>query len=132
MKINSAAAPKDDNTNLNTGKSKPLHPPKKIERFLMLLIRKGSDGITQPEAFWDYRESCLHTSVSSLQKQHGITVARKPDKSTIVNYCQKAFNRYWLADDEQRKKAIILLNFFRSKRKADPLSFEPPSHPNAA
>lgn len=116
--MKNAATPKGDNISLDTVDCTPKHPPIKNERSLELALIKGPLGFTQPEAFAIYGESCLHSTISTLQNDHGILFNRRPDKSTIKHYRQKPFYRYWLADCHQSEKALTLLNHYRRKRGA--------------
>ncbi len=116
------ATPKGDNIQIGKTDVTSIQPPIKKELFIETLLRSGNRGITQPEAYLTYHESCLHTSVSTLQNLNGIAVLRRSDKSTIVHRRQRAFNRYWLADHNQAEKALRLLNHYRKQRNAPPLS----------
>ena len=107
--------PKGSNTN-TIDNTTPTKPPFKIELALYAILKNGSLGITQPEAFSSYRESCLHTTISSLRHEKGIGFLAKPDLKTVVYCYQKPFNRYWLASDKDRVKALRLLNSYRSSR----------------
>lgn len=109
------ATPKGSNTNA-INNTTPTKPPFKIELALYAILKNGSLGITQPEAFSSYRESCLHTTISSLRHEKGIVFLAKPDLETVVYCHQKPFNRYWLASDKDRVKALRLLNAYRSNR----------------
>jgi len=114
MKKNEAT-PKGSNTYISNNNT-PTKPPFKIELALYAILKKGSLGITQPEAFSSYRESCLHTTISSLRHEKGIGFLAKPDLKTVVYCHQKPFNRYWLASDKDRVKALRLLNAYRLNR----------------
>ena len=116
------ATPKSGYTEMSTSDNTAIKPPIKKELCLTLLIQRGQQGITQPEAYTAYHESCLHTSISTLQQQHGLQINRVPDKETIVHYRQKAFSRYWLADNNQIEKATNLLNHYRTKRGLAPIT----------
>lgn len=113
--IKDEATPKGSNTN-TTNNTTPTKPPFKIELALYAILKNGSLGITQPEAFSSYRESCLHTTISSLRHEKGIGFLAKPDLETVVYCYQKPFNRYWLASDKDRVKALRLLNAYRVNR----------------
>jgi len=122
------AAPKDSNTGINTrtsqSQSNQTKPPFKVELALYAILHKGAQGITQPEAFNAYRESCLHTTISSLKNERGIGFVSEPDFETVVHFYQKPFNRYWLAADEDRVMALKLLNAYRSNRGLPKVHFE--------
>lgn len=122
------AAPKDSYTGINTrtsqSQSNQTKPPFKVELALYAILHKGAQGITQPEAFNAYRESCLHTTVSSLKNEKGIGFISEPDFETVIFFNQKPFNRYWLATDEDRVMALKLLNAYRSNRGLSKVNFE--------
>lgn len=109
------------NSELDNSDNTAIKPPIKMELCITLLIQRGESGLTQPEAYSVYEESCLHTSISTLQNKHGLIIARSPDKSTAVHYRQKPFYRYWLADEYQSQKALVLLNHYRTKRGLTPI-----------
>ncbi len=107
--------------NSNTTENKR---PYKIELALFSILHNGPRGITQPEAFTSYRESCLHTTISSLKHEKGINFVSQPDFNTVAYFNQKPFSRYWLASDEDRVKAQRLLNAYRSNRGLPKVNFE--------
>ncbi|OES32077.1 hypothetical protein [Alteromonas macleodii] len=128
MNSQKKAAPKGSSNVINTrtvnSQSTEMRPPYKIELALNALLNKGPQGITQPEAFNAYRESCLHTTISSLKNERGIGFVAEPDFETVVHFYQKPFNRYWLATDEDRVMALKLLNAYRSNRGLPKVHFE--------
>lgn len=128
MNSQKKAAPKGSSNIINTrtvnSQSTEMRPPYKIELALNALLNKGPQGITQPEAFNAYRESCLHTTISSLKNERGIGFVSEPDFETVAHFYQKPFNRYWLAADEDRVMALKLLNAYRSNRGLPKVHFE--------
>ncbi|AEF03710.1 hypothetical protein [Alteromonas naphthalenivorans] len=98
--------------------------PYKVELALNSILHNGPRGITQPEAFSSYRESCLHTTISSLRHDKNIDFISLPDLETVAHFHQKPFNRYWLATDSDRVKALRLLNFYRSNRGLEKVKYE--------
>lgn len=110
------ATPKGSNTKTDTSNTIEKRPPYKIELALNSILLNGPRGITQPEAFTSYRESCLHTTISSLRHEKDIQFISLPDLDTVAHFHQKPFNRYWLAVDEDRKRALNLLNAYRANR----------------
>ena len=109
--------PYNSNTTENKG-------PYKIELALFSILHNGPRGITQPEAFTSYRESCLHTTISSLKHEKGINFVSQPDFNTVAYFNQKPFSRYWLASDKDRVKAQKLLNAYRSNRGLSKVNIE--------
>ena len=128
MNSQKKAAPKGSSNIINTrtvnSQSTEMRPPYKIELALNALLNKGPQGITQPEAFNAYRQSCLHTTISSLKNEKGIGFVSEPDFETVVHFNQKPFSRYWLATDEDRVMALKLLNAYRSNRGLPKVNFE--------
>ncbi len=131
------AAPKDSSITVptnrltNNANTKENKQPYKIELALFSILHNGPQGITQPEAFNAYRESCLHTTISSLKNEKGINFVTEPDFETVVHFYQKPFNRYWLATDEDRVMALKLLNAYRSNRGLPKVNFEAWHKPNS-
>lgn len=136
MNTQKNAAPKDSTENIqltNTDQSTKKHHPLKIELALNSILHAGPKGITQPEAQATYRESCLHTTISALRHSKGIEFISHSDQDTVVYYNQKPFSRYWLASDEDRKKALKLLNAYRANRGLPKANYGPwHSSPNEA
>lgn len=119
-----AATPKGSNTKTDKVNTTEKRPPYKIEMALFSILHNGPRGITQPEACTSYRESCLHTTISSLKHEKGIGFVSQPDFNTVAYFNQKPFSRYWLASDEDRVKAQRLLNAYRSNRGLPKVNFE--------
>tara|TARA_R110001583_G_scaffold126232_1_gene277818 strand:+ start:1141 stop:1536 length:396 start_codon:yes stop_codon:yes gene_type:complete len=111
---------------LVTDESKAKRPPFKLEETLLCFFKFGTAGVIQPQAHNEYRESCLHTTVSELQNKHGIHIFRKPDEP--YSKYRRPFTRYWFADNEQARKAVNLINYFRAKRGLTPL-LDLPAYP---
>jgi hypothetical protein len=118
------ATPKGSNTKTDTSNTTEKRPPYKIELALNAILHNGPRGLTQPEAFISYRESCLHTTISTLRHLKEIQFIAHPDFDTVVHFHQKPFNRYWLATDSDREKALRLLNAYRSKRGLETVDYE--------
>ena len=122
--VNSANSSNQENKRIYSSDTTEKRPPYKIEMSLFSILHNGPRGITQPEAFNAYRESCLHTTISSLKNERGIGFVSEPDFETVVHFYQKPFNRYWLATDEDRVMALKLLNAYRSNRGLPKVNFE--------
>ncbi|WP_338456693.1 hypothetical protein [uncultured Alteromonas sp.] len=60
------------NTKSDTPDNTATMQPRKIELSLYWLLTKGARGLVQPEAHTLYRESALHTTISSLKHEKGI------------------------------------------------------------
>lgn len=128
MNTQKKAAPKDSKESLGLNgstQSTKKHQPYKIELALNSILHNGPRGITQPEAQIAYRESCLHTTISALRHSKDIEFVSHPDQDTVVYYNQKPFSRYWLASDEDRKKALKMLNAYRANRGLGKVNYGP-------
>lgn len=121
---NSANSSNEENRRLYSSYTTEKRPPYKIEMALFSILHNGPQGITQPEAFNAYRESCLHTTISSLKNEKGINFVSQPDFNTVAYFNQKPFSRYWLASDKDRVKAQKLLNAYRFNRGLPKVNFE--------
>lgn len=120
--MRNAATPKlDDSTCLVTGKFIAKRPPFKLEITLLCFLQVGKAGLNQPEANRLYGESCLHTSVSSLQNIHGICLFRQSEPWQHRHGGKTHFTRYMLMDGIAEVKAIALLNKLRLKRGMYPI-----------
>jgi len=106
----------NDDTCLVTGKSIAKRPPYKLEISLLLFLRLGKEGMNQPEANRAYGETCLHTTVSTLQNDYGIGLFRRSEPWKHRYGGSTHFTRYWLADGKAEPLAISLLNKLRQKR----------------
>jgi hypothetical protein len=120
MKINNAT-PKNDAICLITDKCTEKRPPFKQESALLFFLTCGAGGVIQPEATLCYRETCLHTTVSSLQNRHGIQFMRKYDPAAKY---RRPFMRYWIADEKSIRNAFNLLNKLRIRRNVPPIDIK--------
>ncbi|WP_218312344.1 hypothetical protein [Alteromonas antoniana] len=117
------AAPKDDNAYARNSNCTQNKPPHKVEVALYSILKRGPLGIAQPEAQSLYYESALHSTISDLKNNRGIDFISEPDPSTVHYFYQKPFNRYWLATDKDREKALRLLNAYRTNRGLSKVDF---------
>jgi hypothetical protein len=81
---------------------------KKTPKYIISLNHFDSrmlEGMNELEALGLYNETCLHSTVSTLSNQHGITFKRKLEPHKHRNGGKTYFMRYWLIS---RKKAIAL------------------------
>lgn len=122
---NDAATQAGDNIRVGTENCTPTRPPFKIERALYSILSNGDTGITQPEAYLFYGESCLHSTISTLKNRMGICFIAFRDLDSVRHYNQTPFNRYWLSTDVDRRKAEELLNRYREKRRLPKMHFAP-------
>ena len=117
MRLNSAT-PKNDAINFNIEESNAKRPKFKKESAIALFLIRGDSGVCEPQVYENYRETCLHTTVSTFEKMHGMKFNRKYDPATKY---RRPFMRYWLADKSSIKIAFNLLNQLRVKRNVKPI-----------
>jgi hypothetical protein len=98
----------------------PINDPTKIEECLILLLTRHETNTH--DAGRAYNETCLHSEVSILQKDHGIMVDRV--RKQIPNARSKAAYAHYFLTGDKRSKAIKLVDRLRSKRNAQPMSWE--------
>jgi hypothetical protein len=121
-----AAIETNDLISLNKKETIKNPIPHKEELCLWLFLRVDTSGAFQLEASNDYGESCLHSSVSTLQNRRGINLARQPIPHTHRHGGKTHFTRYWLMDDVAKQRAVSRLNYLRSKRGLGKLPANPP------
>lgn len=69
-----------------------INPPRKIETILAALVR--GEKLHRFDAF-KYHDTCLNSTVSTLQNNHGIPISRKG--ITVIRHGNKvAVKLYWL------------------------------------
>ena len=112
-----------------------IKAPSKMEKCLLEFLKRGTEGIhtldvqihnkhhadnqSSVGAFWT---SCLNSDVSYLKNEKGIAIARKTEQYKSKDGHVSNFKRYWLPDRDEARKALILTNHYRRKRKAAPLT----------
>jgi len=104
--------------------TKPKRAPFKIEVTAMLFVERGTKGMNSPEANCEYGESCLHTSVSTLYNDHGISFKRQSESFINRAGTKSTFTRYSILtiDDELRAKKLV--EDFRVRRGLPPFIWE--------
>jgi hypothetical protein len=100
--------------------SQPDDTPTKIEECLTLLLTRHETNTH--DAGRAYNETCLHSEVSSLQKDHGIMVDRVRKQIPSAR-STAAYAHYFLTGDN-RVKAMKLVDKLRAKRNAEPMIWE--------
>ena len=98
----------------------PINDPTKIEECLILLLTRHETNTH--DAGRAYNETCLHSEVSILQKDHGIMVDRV--RKQIPNARSKAAYAHYFLTGNNRSKAMKLVDRLRSKRNAQPVIWE--------
>jgi len=85
--------------------SKHSRSPRKIIRTLEGLTRRSWNRFEAERLLHDH---CLHSTVSEIQRDYGITIARKFE--TVPGYMSLPTRccRYWLAPDQKAKAVKIL------------------------
>ena len=104
---------------LDSEHSTPIKNPTKLEVCLILLLERLETNTFN--ATRAYGDSCLHSAVHSIQKNHNISIDRvmkkAPRRKTKANVAH-----YYLVGDN-RTKAMNLVNSLRSKRNAKPMDW---------
>jgi hypothetical protein len=98
----------------------PTKGPTKIEECLILLLTRHETNTH--DAGRAYNETCLHSEVSSLQKDHGIMIDRVRKQIPSAR-SRAAYAHYFLTGDN-RIKAMKLVDKLRAKRNAEPMIWE--------
>ena len=88
----------------------------KIELCLIELLERGESGLIALEALEAYGDTCLHSTISTLSNDHGLTFKRSRHRHKSERGHTTIFVRYSLANDEQVKKAQTLLKHYRAMR----------------
>jgi hypothetical protein len=92
----------------------------KIEECLILLLKRHETNTH--DAGRAYNETCLHSEVSSLQKDQGIMVDRVRKQIPSAR-SRAAYAHYFLTGDN-RIKAMKLVDKLRAKRNTEPMIWE--------
>jgi hypothetical protein len=100
--------------------SQPDYTPTKIEECLILLLTRHETNTH--DAGRAYNETCLHSEVSSLQKDHGIMVDRV--RKQIPSARSRATYSHYFLTGDNRIKAMKLVDKLRAKRNAEPITWE--------
>lgn len=77
---------------------------------LSLLLKKS---LVELEAFSEYGETCLHSTISTLANKNGIRFHRKSESHINRNRGETHFTRYTIFD-EDREKAETLIKPFKA------------------
>ena len=91
-------------------------PPTKLELCLIELLSRGTNGLTELEAFSAYGETALHSTISTLFNDKGLVFKRERQPHTHRHGRKVYFKRYWLLDDKEITKARSLLSMCQTKR----------------
>ena len=87
---------------------KSVSSPSKEKRVLMALTQRSYNRF---EAEHQLHDHCLHTTVSTLQNQHGIGVQRKFESVPGFQGIETRVCRYWIAP-ENVDRALKLVKFW--------------------
>lgn len=104
-----SAAP-EEATNKNAKKTISREPLKKHE-LLELLLDAGARGINKLEAFYEYGETCLSTTISELGIDDGLTIERRSEPHIRRNGKKVHFTRYWLNSASYEAAKTILSRY---------------------
>ena len=120
------AAPQSGTTqNMQTEHSiTPLRIATKLELVAIRLLENGLDGISALSSLARDHDLNPRNSVSTLRNRHGIDIKGKYFPHQHSGGEQVSFKRYWLADRNQARKLVELVNLKRKERGAEPLNQE--------
>ena len=118
--MKNATSNRSSTNHLDSDHATATKGPTKIEECLILLLTRHETNTH--DAGRAYNETCLHSEVSSLQKTHGIMVGRV--RKTIPRARSKAAYAHYFLTGDNRTKAMKLVDRLRSKRNAQPMSWE--------
>lgn len=96
--------------------TKPARPPFKMEETIKTFIECGDLGMNQLEANKRYGETCLHTSISTLDNSYGIRFKRQPENIKNRAGTLSRFTRYSFLTESDERRAKNLVNSFRKRR----------------
>ena len=114
------ATPNGSSTNhLDSEHSRPVKDPTKLEVCLTLLLERLE--INTFNATWAYGDSCLHSTVPAIEKNHDIFIERVKKKAPRRK-TKASVGHYYLVGDN-RTKAMKLVDSLRSKRNAQPMDW---------
>ncbi len=116
---NKNATKADSSSALNTQKDnnkKTIKIPTKLELCLQELLIRGDAGLAELEALNSYGDTCLHSTISTLANSKGLIFKRVPEKHTHQRGGVTRFTRYSLFNGEEKVKAKMLLNHYRTMR----------------
>lgn len=114
------ATPKSSPNHLDSDHTTPIKGPTKIEECLILLLTRHETNTF--DANRAYGDSCLHSEISSLQKDYSIMVDRVK-KQVPSARSNSLFAHYFLVG-ENRIKAMALVDRLRAKRNAEPMRWK--------
>ena len=117
---NATSINESSTTRLDSDHPTPTKGPTKVEEYLALLLTRHET--TTYDANRAYGDSCLHTEISSIQKNRGILVGRV--KKKVPNSRSNAAVAHYFLIGDNRIKAMALVDRFRAKRNAEPISWE--------
>ena len=75
--------------------------PRKTPKYIICLkyfLANQADGLNELDALRLYGETCLHSTVSTLSNNHGISFKRKFEPHRHQGGGRTHFMRYWLDD----------------------------------
>lgn len=97
----------------------PTKRPTKTEDCLICLLTRHET--TTYDANRVYGDSCLHTEISSIQKNRGILVGRV--KKRVPNSRSNAAVAHYFLAGENRTLAMALVDKYRKHRNAEPINW---------
>ena len=118
--MKNATSNRSSTNHLDSDHATATKGPTKIEECLILLLTRHETNTH--DAGRAYNETCLHSEVSSLQKNHGIMVDRV--RKQIPNTRSRAAYAHYFLTGDNRIKAMALVDKLRAKRNDEPMNWE--------
>jgi hypothetical protein len=100
----------------------PSKPMTKCELIAIHLLEQGAQGISALSGLAGLHDLNVRNSISQLRRQHGIIIEDAFFEHSHNGGGTTQFKRYWLADQEQAHKLVVLINHWRHQRQTPPLT----------
>jgi len=102
--------------------NKPTRPAEHIEIACDRLLELGTKGISKTGAHALFSDGAFNTTVSKINKPHGIFLARELRKKTNKAGKEVRPMFYWIEDQKMASQIIRLSNRLKLSRNAKPIS----------
>jgi len=110
------------NTQNKTVNFKPTRPAEQIENACDHLLELGTQGISKIQAHSLFSDGAFNTTVSKINKNHGIYLARecRLKRNKAGTKVRPMF--YWIRDQHMAGQIIQLSNQLKRARNAKPIT----------